>query len=80
MSTIVIEIYDALREAGASEEKAKAAAAAIVGAEARTELATKVDIAEVKTIIANTKSELIMWNIGTALGIVALVIAALKLL
>jgi hypothetical protein len=30
MSTILLEIYDALKEAGASEEKARAAAASLV--------------------------------------------------
>lgn len=29
MSTMIVEVYDALKEAGASEEKAKAAASAI---------------------------------------------------
>ena len=46
MSTMIAEIYEALVEAGASEEKAKAAAGAVpVG----TELATKADIQEVWT-------------------------------
>ena len=44
MSTMIAEIYEALVEAGASEEKAKAAARAVpIG----TELATKADIQEV---------------------------------
>lgn len=46
MSTMIAEIYEALVEAGASVEKAKAAAGAVpVG----TELATKADIQEVWT-------------------------------
>ena len=45
MSIIVSEVYDALIEAGASEAKAKAAAAAIPVGE---HLATKEDIAELK--------------------------------
>ena len=48
MSVIVSEVYDALLEAGASEEKAKAAAGAIpVG----QQLATKQDIANLKAEI-----------------------------
>ncbi len=43
MSLIVSEVYDALIEAGASEEKAKAAAGAIPLAE---RLATKEDLVE----------------------------------
>ena len=45
MSLIVAEVYDALIEAGASEEKAKAAAGAIPLAE---RLATKEDLNELK--------------------------------
>ena len=52
MSIIVSEVYDALLEAGASESKAKAAAAAIPVGE---NLATKEDIAELK---AELKAEI----------------------
>jgi hypothetical protein len=44
MSTVIAELYDALREAGASDDKARAAAAAVIGAEAEDRLATKADI------------------------------------
>jgi len=48
MSVIVSEVYDALIEAGASQEKAKAAAGAIpIG----QQLATKQDIADLKAEI-----------------------------
>lgn len=52
MSLIVAEIYDALIEAGTSDEKAKAAAGAIPLAE---RLATKEDLNELK---AATKKDL----------------------
>ena len=55
MSLIVSEVYDALIEAGTSEAKAKAAAGAIPLAE---HLATKDDIAAVRTEIAAVKAEL----------------------
>ena len=55
MSLIVSEVYDALIEAGASEAKAKAVAGAIPLAE---HLATKDDIAEVRTDLAEVKAEL----------------------
>lgn len=45
ISMIVTEIYDALKEAGATEEKARAAAGAIPVAE---NLASKQDLAELK--------------------------------
>jgi septal ring factor EnvC (AmiA/AmiB activator) len=35
MSTMLVEIYDALKEAGASEEKARAAAASLTGRDDR---------------------------------------------
>ena len=53
MSIIVSEVYDALLDAGASEAKAKAAAAAIpVGGY----LATKDDIAQLKADVAGVKA------------------------
>ena len=52
MSIIVSEVYDALLEAGASEAKAKAAAAAIPVGE---HLATREDIAASKAEIAGLK-------------------------
>ena len=52
MSVIVSEVYDALIEAGASHEKAKAAAGVIpIG----QQLATKQDIADLKAEIAVLK-------------------------
>lgn len=45
MSMIVTEIYDALKEAGATEEKARAAAGAIPMVD---NLASKQDLAELK--------------------------------
>jgi flagellar motility protein MotE (MotC chaperone) len=53
MSTMLKEVYDALKEAGASEEKASAAAIAVsVYQLARERLATKDDIAALKENIA----------------------------
>ena len=48
MTTIVKELRDALVDAGASPELADEAAAAVVDSAARSELATKGDIAELK--------------------------------
>ena len=66
--SIVSEVYDALLEAGASEAKAKAAAAAIPVAE---HLATKEDIAELKAEIAGLKVAMFtfgrsFWVVGQA--------------
>ena len=35
MSTMLVEVYDALKEAGASEEKARAAATSLTGRDQR---------------------------------------------
>ena len=54
MSVIVSEVYDALIEAGASQEKAKAAAAAIpVG----DQLATKADLVPLATHISQLEAD-----------------------
>ena len=46
MSVMVTELYDALRTAGVDEPLARDAARAVLGFDARTDLATKADIAE----------------------------------
>lgn len=73
MSTILVEVYDALREAGASEEKARAAARAIAEHDARVgrieaqtpQLATKSDLEALrlatKADLAELKADLLKW-------------------
>jgi hypothetical protein len=59
MSTMLKEVYDALKEAGASEEKASAAAIAVSAYQLnRSNLATKEDIAKLKGDIADLHTEL----------------------
>ena len=55
MSTMVAELYDALRKAGVEEQLARDAARAVLAADARSELATRADIAELK---AATKADI----------------------
>jgi hypothetical protein len=51
MSTMLKEVYDALKEAGASEEKASAAAIAVSAYQLnRSNLATKEDIARLEKV------------------------------
>lgn len=69
MSTMVAELYDALRKAGVEEQLAKEAARAVLAADARTDLATKADLAELKV-------ELIKWNVG-AMAILTAIFAAI---
>jgi hypothetical protein len=90
MSTMIAELYDALREAGASEEKAKAAAVAMADyrnrfdridldlASLKTDMpVVKADIATLRTDLAVVKAELAMvkWIVsGVGFGVLLLVL------
>jgi hypothetical protein len=86
MSTMLKEVYDALKEAGASEEKASAAAIAVSAYQLdRERLATKDDIAALKEDIAVVRTEIermgrvvIMWNVGTLIAVASLVFALMR--
>ena len=75
MTTMITEVYDALRSAGADEQKARAAAEAIAAHQRdATELRT-----EIRTEFADIRSELklLKWMMGLVLaGIVSLIIKA----
>ena len=55
MSTLVTEVYDALRSAGAPEREARAAAGAVPGKEG---LATSQDLAELRSELKQDIAEL----------------------
>jgi hypothetical protein len=86
MSTMLKEVYDALKEAGASEEKASAAAVAVSAYQLdRERLATKDDIAALKEDIAVVRTEIermgrvvVMWNVGTLIAVASLVFALMR--
>jgi len=69
MSSMVAELYDALRRAGVGEELARDAARAVMGTEARNDLATKADLSDLK-------ADLIKWNVG-AMAILTAIFAAI---
>ena len=87
---MIAELYDALREAGASEEKAKAAAVAMADyrnrfdridldlASLKTDMpVVKADIATLRTDLAVVKAELAMvkWIVsGVGFGVLLLVL------
>lgn len=84
MSIFVVEVYEALIAAGAPEEKAKAAAAAIPVAGS---LATKDDIGNVKAELAEfnvrvaNEFKTLYRNLWVmAVGIVSLTVALVKLI
>lgn len=76
MATINLELFDALKKAGVDEETARAAAKAVLGLEAKEQLATKADLAELRTDMAELKADLIKWNVGT-LGLMTGLFAAI---
>jgi hypothetical protein len=73
MSTMVTEVYEALRKAGVDEQLAKDAARAVLPADAGTDLVTKADLA---AGLAELKAELIKWNVG-AMAILTAIFAAI---
>ena len=83
MSTMVAELYDALRKAGIDEQLAKDAACAVLGSDARIELATKADLlslrTELKADLAETKTEVIKWNVGAMAVLTAIFAAIVRL-
>lgn len=70
MSTMVVELYEALTKAGVDEETAKNAAKVVLDTEI---LATKKDLAELKT-------DIIKWNTGTLLAATGLFAFIVKIL
>lgn len=88
-----IQLYRALLDVGVKEEKASNLVDSFERElrerlkETRTDLATKADVAEVKTSIANVradieaaKAEIIKWNVGAIIAAVGLAIAIARLI
>ncbi len=93
MTTLVVEIYEALKKAGVEEELARSAAKAVISAEEKEKLATKADLraelaelkTELKTDIANVRTEIermgrviVMWNVGTLITVASIVFAIMR--
>ena len=72
MSTRVAKLYFALRKAGVDEQMAKHAARAALGADPRTDLATK-------AALDNLKLAVIIWNVGTMAVLTAIFAAIVYL-
>lgn len=69
MSVMVTELYEALRKVGVDEPTATAAARAVLPVDARTDLATKADLAEME-------ARIIKWNVG-AMAVLTGIFAAI---
>jgi hypothetical protein len=74
-----MEIYEALKAAGIDDEVAKAAAKAVIGVQEKEHLATKLDIQQLRTDMADLKVELIKWNVGTLIAMTGIFAAIVKL-
>ena len=55
MTTLVVEIYEALKKAGVEEELARSAAKAVISAEEKEKLASRADL---RAELAELKAEL----------------------
>lgn len=72
MTSIVSEMYDALRKAGVDEDLARSAAKAVIGVEARETLATKADL---HALALTTKADLHALTLTTKADLHALTVA-----
>ena len=74
MTTMISELYEALVDAGATEEKAREAAVAL----SAENLATKKDIDEVRGHIHKLQLEMavLKWMVGAALAGIAAILAS----
>jgi hypothetical protein len=76
MTTIVTELYTALRKAGIDAETARAAAKSVMAIEDKEQLATKADINDLRVAIAELKADL-TWRILLALSVQTAVFSAI---
>ncbi len=90
MSTMITELYEALKEAGVSEEKSKAASQAIADYEERIskanismrELDKKMEVgfANMETRISESYMSLVKWFAGMMIAQAGVIVALIKLL
>ena len=71
-----IPLYNALMAAGVNEELATEAVNDVAQS---GQVATKLDMANMQTSLANMETRLIKWMFGINLGVVGLAVAILKL-
>lgn len=80
MSTMVTELYDALRKAGVDETSARQASEAVIGVAQGSTLVTKGDLrlemADLHAELGDLRVELIKWNVG-AMAVLTAIFAAI---
>jgi hypothetical protein len=75
-SSMVPELYDALRQAGVDDAMARRAAEAVLGSRHGVELVTKNDL---RAEMADLRAELIKWNVGAMAVLTAIFAAIVRL-
>lgn len=82
MTQILVELYEALKSAGAPEDKAQAAAASVIGSSEKDALATKADLEGVEhrleLKIEQAKNETLRWFFAISLGLVGAIFSIVK--
>jgi hypothetical protein len=87
----ILELYNALKQAGVEDDVARRAAQAVIGVEEVAHLATKADLAEIRgdlrewradlrRELADLKAELIKWIIGPMIALTGIGIALARVL
>lgn len=83
MSTIIIEVYDAFKEAGVSEEKSVAAAKALADYESHfvriesdlTDVKAEIKVVKAKIEVLDKEISMLKWMLGFGIaGIISLII------
>ncbi|MGH8591344.1 MAG: hypothetical protein ACREXX_19110 [Gammaproteobacteria bacterium] len=77
MTTMVNELYEALRKVGLDEETARKAAQAVIGAEEKEQLVTKDFL---RAEMGELKTDVIKWNVGMLIAMTGIFAAIVKLL
>ena len=80
MTTVVFELFDALKKAGVDEETARKAAQAVVGAEEKEHLATKADLAQLEARVQGMLNRHLLAVLGAMVALTAIYAAIVKLL
>jgi hypothetical protein len=79
VTTLNIELLDALKKAGVDDETARAAAKAVLGIEAKEQLATKADLAELKAEIQAMLNRQLQVMMGMMIALTGIFAAIVKL-
>ncbi len=75
-----VPLYQAFIEVGASEESASKAAEDVMQVSQLPELATKADIANLRTDMSNLETRLLKWMVGSLFVFAGIIIAGVGIL